>query len=227
MRLALISDIHGNITGLKAVLAQIQKTGGVDALYVLGDHIGVGAATDEVLDLLIQNRAHLVRGNWEELIFDIDSLAPKSTNPEMAHRAATWAYAHLSNPYRDLLQRLPVCETVEIAPNHRLFLCHAAPDNTWAWTCQPDIPTPKLREVYGPLDATIIAYGHYHRHHVLTLDDKLLLNVASVGLREDGLSGLTILEFNGHLSIQQLQVPYDTTEEKRLEEERAAVSPIR
>jgi hypothetical protein len=43
-----------------------------------------------------------------------------------------------------------------------------------------------------------------------------------VGLREDGLSGLTILEFDGHLRIQQLQVPYDTAEEKRLEEERAA-----
>ena len=52
MRLALISDIHGNITGLKAVLAQVRKMGGADALYALGDHIGFGAATDEVLDLL-------------------------------------------------------------------------------------------------------------------------------------------------------------------------------
>ena len=222
MRLALISDIHGNITGLKAVLAQMQKTGGVDALYVLGDLIGVGAATDEVLDLLIQNHAHMLRGNWEELLSDIESHVLKTTNPELARRAATWAYAHLSSTYRDLLQRLPIQETVEIAPNHKLFLCHAAPNDTWAWTCQPDIPTPKLREVYGALDAKIIAYGHYHHHHVLALDGKLLLNVASVGLREDGLSGLTILEFKGHLSIQQLQVPYDTAEEKRLMEERAA-----
>lgn len=51
MRLALISDIHGNIVGLPAILVQIQKIGGVDALYVLGDTIGFGAAT-EVLDLL-------------------------------------------------------------------------------------------------------------------------------------------------------------------------------
>jgi hypothetical protein len=54
------------------------------------------------------------------------------------------------------------------------------------------------------------------------LDGKLLLNVASVGLREDGLSGLTLLEYDGHLSIQQLQVSYDTAEEQRLQEERAA-----
>jgi len=222
LRLALVSDIHGNITGLKAVLAHMQKMGGVDALYVLGDLIGIGAATDEVLDLLIQNHAHMLRGNWEELLFDIESHVHKTTHPELARRAAAWAYAHLSSAYRDLLQRLPIQETVEIAPNNKLFLCHAAPNNTWSLTCQPDIPTPKLREVYGALDATIIAYGHYHRHHVLALDGKLLLNVASVGLREDGLSALTILEFNEQLSIQQLQLPYDTAEEKRLKEERAA-----
>lgn len=215
MRLALISDIHGNITGLKAVLAQIQRIGRVDALYALGDLVGFGAATDQVLDLLIQNRARMIRGNWEELLFDIESYVHKTTDPDLVRRAATWAYAHLSGPYRDLLQSLPIQETVEIAPSCKLFLCHAAPNDPWPWTCQPDTPTQKLREVYGTLDAQIIAYGHYHQHHVLALDGKLLLNVASVGLREDGLSGLTILEFNGHLSIQQLQVPYDTAEEKR------------
>ncbi len=212
----------GNITGLRAVLAQMRKMGGVDALYALGDHVGLGAATDEVLDLLIQNRAHMLRGNWEELIFDLESHVLKTTNPELVRRAAAWAYAHLSSPYRDLLQGLPIQETVEIAPNDKLFLCHAAPNDTWPWTCQPDTPTPKLRQVYGTLDAKIIAYGHYHQHHVLALDGKLLLNVASVGLREDGLSGLTILEYSGHLSIQQLQVPYDTAEEERLKKERGA-----
>jgi predicted phosphodiesterase len=222
VRLALISDIHGNITGLKAVLAQIRKMGGVDALYVLGDLVGLGPATDEVLDLLIQNHAHMLRGNWEELLFDIESHVHKTADPELVRRAATWAYAHLSGSYRDLLQRLPIQETLEIAPNYRLFMCHAAPNDTWPWTCQPNTPTPILREVYGALDAKIVAYGHYHQHHVLALDGKLLLNVASVGLREDGLSGLTIVEYNGHLSIQQLQVPYDTAEEVRLKEERAA-----
>lgn len=220
MRLALISDIHGNITGLKAVLARIQEMGGVDALYALGDLVGVGAATDEVLDLLMENRAHMLRGNWEELLLDIETHAHKTTNPELVRRAASWAYARLSSAYRDLLKRLPIQETVELAPDHKLLLCHAAPNDPWPWTCQPDTPTRVLREVYGALDAQIVAYGHYHQHHALALDGKLLLNVASVGVRGDGLSGLTILEYNGHLSIQQLQVPYDTAEERKLVAER-------
>ena len=224
MRLALISDIHGNITGLKAVLAQVRKMGGADALYALGDHIGFGAATDEVLDLLIENQAHMLRGNWEELLFDIESHVHKTTDPDLVRRAAAWAYERLSPPHRDLLRGLPIRETLEIAPNHKILLCHATPDDPWPWTCQADTPTPKLRAVYGAVDAGIIAYGHYHRHHLLALDDKLLLNVASVGLREDGLSALTMLEYKGHLSIQQLQVPYDTAEEKRLRDARGAPS---
>ncbi len=227
MRVALISDIHGNITGLKAVLTRMRKIGGVDAFYALGDLVGGGSATDQVLELLNQNGAHLIRGNWEELIFGAESHIPKTINPERVQRAvtaATWAYAHLSSAGRDLIQRLPIQETVEIAPNIKLFLCHAAPNDPWSLTCQPDIPTATLREVYNAIDAKIIAYGHHHRHQVLAFDDKLLVNVASVGLREDGLSGLTILEYNGHLSIQQLQVPYDMAEEKRLIQEYGAPS---
>jgi len=222
MRLALISDIHGNITGLKAVLAQIQRMGGVDALYVLGDLLGMGAATDEVLDVLVQHDAHMLRGNWEELLFDVESHVDKTTDPEWVRHAATWAYARLSRAHRELLRGLPLQETVEMAPDCRIFMCHAAPNDTWPWTCQPDTPTSELRRVYGAVDADVIAYGHYHQHHVLVLDGKLLLNVASVGLREDGLSGLTVLNYDGHLSVQQLQVPYDTDEETRLKEERGA-----
>jgi protein phosphatase len=221
MRLALISDIHGNITGLKAVLARIEEMGGVDALYALGDHVGFGAATDQVVDLLVQHRAHMLRGNWEELVFDVESHVHKTINPELVRRVAAWTYAHLSPTNQSLLQALPVRETVEIAPNNKLLLCHATPNDPWPRVCQPDIATPTLRHVYGALDAEIVAYGHYHQHHVLMLDGKLLLCVASVGFREDGLSGLTILEYDGHLRVQQLQVPYDMAEEERLKQERA------
>jgi protein phosphatase len=222
LRLALVSDIHGNITGLTAVLAQIGKMGGVDAVYALGDLIGFGSAADEILDLLLQHRVHLLRGNWEELVCDIDTHVHKTTDPELCRQAAAWAYAHLSGEYRELLPRLPLQQTVELAPGHKLLLCHAAPNNPWSSTCQPNTPTLKLREVYGALDAEMIAYGHYHRHHVLAFDDKLVLGVGSVGLREDGLSALTLIEFNGHLSIQQLQVPYDMAGETRLKRERGA-----
>jgi hypothetical protein len=117
--------------------------GGVDALYALGDLVGFGAATDEVLDLLIQNHADMIRGNWEELIFDIESHIHKTINPHLVRPAAVWAYAHLSSAYRDFLQHLPIQETVELAPNIKLFLCHAAPNDTWALTCRPDIPITK------------------------------------------------------------------------------------
>jgi predicted phosphodiesterase len=216
MRVALISDIHGNLAGLKAVLAQIEKIGGVDGLYALGDLVGMGAATDEILDMLIEHRAHLIRGNWEVLLFDIGSHVHKTTDSAAARQAAEWTYAHLSSASRDQLQGLPIQETIEIGQHHKLFLCHAAPNDPWIWSCEPKTPAATLREVYGALDADVIAYGHYHCHHVLPLDGKLLLNVASVGLRRDGLSALTIVDVTGQLSIRQFQVPYDTDAERQL-----------
>ncbi|MEZ4620758.1 MAG: hypothetical protein R2867_35340 [Caldilineaceae bacterium] len=50
-----------------------------------------------------------------------------------------------------------------------------------------DTPVGDLRQAYGDLDATIIAYGHYHAHHVRQLDGKMLINVAAAGLGWSGL----------------------------------------
>lgn len=66
MRLALLSDIHGNIAGLDAALNYLHKLGGFDVLYALGDIAGA-VGTKEVLDALVENHAHLIRGNGEEL----------------------------------------------------------------------------------------------------------------------------------------------------------------
>jgi predicted phosphodiesterase len=63
MRYALFSDIHGNLTGLKAVLAAIPVLGGADILIAAGDHLWGESATDEILDLLAAHHVHMVRGD--------------------------------------------------------------------------------------------------------------------------------------------------------------------
>ncbi|MBV7330611.1 hypothetical protein KFU94_20680 [Chloroflexi bacterium TSY] len=74
-----------------------------------------------------------------------------------------------------------------------------------------------MHQTYSGVNAQIITYGHYHAHHILQLDDKLLLNVACGGLGWYGLMTLTMLEYaDGKLSIQQHQVPFDMTEHEWL-----------
>ena len=98
-----------------------------------------------------------------------------------------------------------------LGPHCTLYLCHAAPTNTASPTCRADTDTATLRATYGSIAANIIAYGHYHAHHVLSLDQKLLINVASVGMTYGKPSAFTLLDYaDERLSIQQYQVPYDT-----------------
>jgi len=205
MRLALISDIHGNISGLEAVLAHLKKLGGFDTLYALGDIRG-RIGTEAVLDLLIESNARMIRGNSEELLFDLENLVGKTSDLSNARRNVEWCLANLSDAHLNLLRGLPIQEMVEIAPRHKIFLCHAAPNDVWSRTCEPTTPTARLREAYGFLDAEIVAYGHYHGHHIISLDGKLLINVAGVGIG-NGLSAFTLLEYDERWIIRQYQIP--------------------
>ena len=207
MRLALLSDIHGNIAGLRAAMVHLKKLGDFDALFALGDIRG-GKGTDQVLDLLVQNNAHLIRGNAEEALFDLETFIGRTSDPSGARRRAEWCHANLSSAHMNLLKVLPIQETVEIAPQHKVILCHAAPDDVWSRTCEPGTPAATLRKTYGSLDAEVVAYGHYHGHHVISLDGKLLINVAGVGIG-DNLGAFTLLDYEDRWIVQQYQIPYD------------------
>lgn len=74
MKVALFSDIHGNITGLKAALAFLDKIGGADMLFAAGDTLGGGPGAEDVLDLLLERNVRMVLGNHEEL--DLESVRP-------------------------------------------------------------------------------------------------------------------------------------------------------
>ena len=124
-----------------------------------------------------------------------------------------------------MLAGLPLTLELEPAPGQKVLVCHAAPNDPWARTCAPDHPPEFLQRVYGSNDAAVVVYGHLHQHHTLLLGTRLLINVSSVGLRQDGLSAFTILSFNGTWQVRQFQVPYNVEEERRLMQERGVPVP--
>jgi predicted phosphodiesterase len=228
MRVALFADVHGNISGLKAVLAQLDRLGGADVVVGAGDLIGGGPGTEDLLDLLIERDVRLLLGNAEEASLDIETAIQHVAEERrrLSYETVAWLHARIAQPYWDLLASLPLSLTVEAGPNRRLFVCHAAPTNTWERVCSPRAPLADLRRAYGAVDAEVVAYGHWHEHHVLPLDGKLLVNVASVGFRRDGLSVLALVEYVGERwVIRHWMVPYDTAEEERLTRERAVPQP--
>ncbi|MBI5880087.1 MAG: metallophosphoesterase family protein [Chloroflexi bacterium] len=207
MRLALLSDIHGDLVGLQAALACIDQQGGVDAAYALGDMVGGGTDSGRILDLLVARGTQMVRGNWEEFVLDIEASIHRASKPDLARRMVAEARAGLTSNHLALMASLPYDLIVEPEPGRRAYLCHAAPGNPHSPTCRPDVPADTLRKVYGGVDADLVVYGHNHGHHVIPLDGKLLVNVASVGLRDDGLTALTFVDYAGNWTVRQWLVP--------------------
>jgi len=228
MRVALFSDIHGNTPGLQAILAHLDSQGGADMLFSLGDMLGGGPGTDEVIELLLKRNVQMIRDNHEEMFTDWEAWINKIPEKwfDWAQRTIAWMRTYLSQPYWELLRYLPKSATTNLGDGYQLFVCHAAPDDPWAYVCAQDVSRNVLRATFGSIDADLIAYGHMHQHHVLWMDAKLLVNVASVGLRSDGLSAYTLVEnTDNRWVVRQFQVPYDTVEEARLTQLRSVPLP--
>jgi predicted phosphodiesterase len=228
MRVALFSDIHGNIVGLQTVLARIDQIGGVDAIFALGDFLAVGPGADDLLEMLISRQIRMIRGNWDEIFIDLDrylSYIPSDAHPFVIENYE-WMLRNVSSEAQQLIATLPLTDELELAPGKRLFVCHAAPNDPWSRACSADAPTATLREIYGSVEADVIAYGHYHAHHIIHLDQRPLVNVASVGMKRGGQSGLTLIDYHDdRLSLQQFQIPYDTERLAQLSHERGVPKP--
>ncbi|MFG6358068.1 MAG: metallophosphoesterase [Acetatifactor sp.] len=66
-RIVLFADVHGNITGLEAVMREISKLENVEHIVGLGDYFGWGAGGDDIIELCNQNHVTLIRGGHEEI----------------------------------------------------------------------------------------------------------------------------------------------------------------
>lgn len=222
MRIALFSDIHGNFTGLQAVLDAIPALGGADILVAAGDHIAGESGTDDVLELLQEHQVHMVKGDsdTEEKLIQLEREAtvnPGSTrSPAWYYREMhQWLEAHLSPAGRDLLDSLPHSLTIEAAPNRCLYVCHASPRSLGDRVCSSSCDVATVREAFASVQADVIAFGHAHESFIRLLDGHTLINVASVGFRRDGLSKLTLLTFTEeHWLIAQHAIPFDVNVER-------------
>ncbi len=90
MRVLVVSDIHGNLHALEAVLAAV---GAFDQMWNLGDAVGYGANPNEVIELLRQRATVNVRGNHDRVCAGLTSA--QGFNP-VAAQAAAWTQANLS-----------------------------------------------------------------------------------------------------------------------------------
>lgn len=225
MRFALFSDIHSNYTGLSAVLDAISALGGADVLIAAGDHVAGESGGDDLIDLLLSHHVHLIRGDSDtsdkfRRLAEQARQQPGQTRNSLAYYLGMveWFDRSLSASNRRLLASLPFELTFDVAPEQRLYVCHASPRAFDDPICAPGTPADTVRQAYDGVTASIAAFGHWHAAYSRWLDGRLYLNVASVGFRQDGRSHFTLLTYHdGHWVSEQHAISYDReTEAKRV-----------
>ncbi|TMJ04706.1 MAG: metallophosphoesterase family protein [Bacillati bacterium ANGP1] len=198
--IAVISDIHGNLWALQAVLQDLDPLS-PSQVIVAGDLALGGPRPAECVELIRRRGYPAIRGNTDEWL---------SSAPDPITDAISWASAQLSDADRRDLADLPFLWRLPDEAGD-LVVVHATP---WSISdvVPPDAPEPLVRRVFAETEAAAVAYGHIHIAYVRELGDKLLVNPGSVGLPFDGdqrASYAMLSVEGGRWRATLRRVPYD------------------
>jgi len=186
MRVAIVSDIHGNLTALDAVIADF-KTISPDLVVHAGDLVVGGPRPAEVIDRIRELGWAGVVGNTDEVLWAPEKFAEQVQRaPKL--RELLKALSDEAAATRELLQaeRLAWLQALPFGwQNHGIGLLHASPGDLWQ-APMPECEDQQLRATYGALGSRIVAYGHIHRPYVRQVSGLVVANSGSAGMPYDG-----------------------------------------
>lgn len=175
MRIAILSDVHGNAPALEACLARLRPMA-PDALYFLGDAVGYLPGEADVLDRLADEHALCQQGNHEAMMLHP---TPESLQKESQYRLAD-ARERLAPAALDRIAQWPDRREVPLG-QRRLLLVHGSPQRPLdGYVYADDDLSP-----FDDLTCDAVFMGNTHRPFVREHRGKLLVNVGSVGLPRD------------------------------------------
>ncbi|MCE7980391.1 MAG: metallophosphoesterase [Caldilinea sp. CFX5] len=224
MRIALLSDIHGNAIALDAVLADIAAQGGVDETWVLGDLVAVGPQPVAVLERLqTLPNTRFTRGNTDDYITTGERPPPTSAdvqaNPnrlavfeEVAQTMAWTQGAIAATGWLPFLDALPLEQRLTLPDGTRLLGVHASPGQANGRGIRPDYPAAEIAERIVGCEADLLCVGHTHWPMNVRVGAIHVVNLGSVSNQQtpDLCAWYALLEADQHgYQIQQRQVAYD------------------
>lgn len=186
MRIAIVSDIHGNRTAFEAVLADLRETS-PDLILHGGDLADGGSSPREIVDRIRDLGWQGVVGNTDEMLFRPESLA-EFTGPSPKLQPLFTAIGEMAAAAREALgeERLAWLGALPRTQWHGpLALVHASPESPWRAPA-PEAGDAELESVYGPLGRPVAVYGHVHRSYIRHMAGLTVVNAGSVGLPYDG-----------------------------------------
>jgi predicted phosphodiesterase len=214
-RIAIISDVHGNMTALEATLRHIRDEG-IERIFNLGDLVGKGPRSAEAVDRCREVCEVTVQGNWDWAV---------AVDPEADHPAALWHRAQLGAERGAYLASLPAAHNF-LMSGLQVRLFHASQIGIFHRVRDTD-PREVHRAMFENTDFTgdgaipqIVGYGDIHRPYALTFEGRTLFNAGSVGNPLDVplacyavLDGIEASAVLAPWSIRIVRLPYDIESE--------------
>ena len=179
-KLAVVSDIHGNVPALEAVLADMARRR-VVALVCLGDVASGGPQPREAIEAVRELGCPVVRGNADEWL--LDGLPAENADDETLslRRRVEWARKRLSRDEVEFLRSLQATIELELRGGVALRCFHGSPRSNRE-RILPTTSEEELDELLGDAGALVLLGGHTHWQMLHRYGGGLLVNAGSVGL---------------------------------------------
>jgi len=219
--IAVLSDIHGNVWALEAMLEDAQERG-IRRFINLGDALYGPLEPRKTYDLLKIYKVHSISGNQDRIIYE--------SSKQEVNGNETLKYVVESLDEEQITWAKSLSKTALI--ENRIFLCHGTPSDDQKYLLE-DISEgwprvreeKKITEMLGGNDYPVILCGHSHIPRLVQLSSgQIIVNPGSVGLQAytDGypvkhlmenhspqVSYVILRENDGNLKVEFIRIPYD------------------
>jgi predicted phosphodiesterase len=229
MRLAIISDIHGECFTLDQVLHDIERQG-IEQIVCLGDALQGGSQPARTVTRLRDLNCPIVMGNADAWLLTGQQTSDNEEISEQQREVRAWALAQLSESDLAFIQQFRPTVEIPLEGGKKLHCFHGSP-RSFDDIILPETPDDVVRQLLGGYEATLLAGGHTHTQQMRRLGNSWYINPGSVSLaynweysslaqghvRTDPWADYAIITSEGEcLGVTYRHVPFDVNELARI-----------
>lgn len=234
-KIGVLSDIHGNVTALEAVIED-SRNQGVTEYWLLGDLVLPGHGDRDLFDLVASLDVSVsVRGNWDDCFLEaLDGQYGLEDCEEVyLLKLSQYLSRNISSKHIQTIRETPL-HVIREVEGISFSISHNHPDKNWGGDLIHHAPQERIDELFEKYPCDVAVYGHIHEQMLrYSSKGQMLINPGSVGnpyypwdaLRKDFRAQYAILDVNEHgVSISFRKVFYDR--EKEIEHARQKDLPF-